>query len=268
VAAAHKELHVIQCLSASDEPSSEPTFVGNTLIAATGHKGRYVGVVGVWATGQPERPYDFRYELVSLGEDFMTPEDRQAKQPVLALMEQYAGELKSQNYLEKYGQMKHPSQLLVPGAVPTFVGSEKCKKCHELAHDVWAKSKHSHAFDSLAKAKNPGLRTFDAECVVCHTVGFGYESGYRGEKETPKLKDVGCESCHGPASEHVKKASDERWYPILNPWRPSQNETAAQKDERMQRIDNLCQSCHDIDNDVHYKFAKRWPPIVHSTPRD
>ena len=40
-------------------------------------------------------------------------------------------------------------------------------------------------------------------CIGCHTVGFGEPSGYRRAYGEDKLTDVGCESCHGPGSEHV-----------------------------------------------------------------
>lgn len=266
LAAAHPAFHIILCLATEDEPSSEPVRVGNTLIISTGHKGRYVGVAGVWATGKAEKPFDFRYQLVSLSEEFLTPDADKAKQPILALMEKYGKELKDENYLAKYGPVKHPSQVAVPGAVPTYVGTEKCKKCHETAYVVWEGSKHAHAHKTLVDAKQPSLRQHDAECIVCHTVGFGYESGFRTEKDTPHLKNVGCESCHGPGSEHVKKPKDEKWYPVMNPWRPAQNETKEQKEKRMLRVDQFCQSCHDIDNDVKYKFEKRWPDVAHPSP--
>src|SRR5262249_2154176 len=68
-----KDFHIIPCLSPEDEPSSDPIQVGNTMVAAVGHKGRYVGVVGVWRTGKADRPFDLRYQLVSLSEDFLTP---------------------------------------------------------------------------------------------------------------------------------------------------------------------------------------------------
>jgi len=32
----------------------------------------------------------------------------------------------------------------------------------------------------------------------------------------------------------------------------------------MNQIDIFCQKCHDIDNDVHWKFDKTWPKIVHT----
>jgi hypothetical protein len=115
------------------------------------------------------------------------------------------------------------------------------------------------------QAKSPSLRQFDGECIVCHTVGFGYESGYKNERDTPHLKNVGCESCHGPASEHVKNPRNPRWYSILNPWKAPQNETAVQKQARQLRVDLFCQGCHDIDNDVKYKFEQRWPLVAHPT---
>lgn len=262
----HPQFHVILCLSAESEPSSEPVRVGETFITAVGWKGRYVGVVGVYPTGKAAKPFEYRYQLVSLGEEFLTPEGEQAKQPILGLMEQYTRELKTNNYLAKYGQTKHPAQVAIAGAVPSYVGTEKCKKCHETAYNVWETSKHAHAYASLTDAKQPSLRQFDAECIVCHTVGFGYETGYKGEKETAHLKNVGCESCHGPASEHVKNTKDERWYGVLNPWRPGKDETARDKEQRQLRMDLFCQQCHDIDNDVHYKFKDRWPAVAHPSP--
>src|SRR5262249_10549475 len=139
------------------------------------------------------------------------------------------------------------------------------KKCHESAYNVWLKSKHSHAYESLVKATRPALRQHDGECIVCHTVGFTYQTGYRNERDTPHLKNVGCESGHGPASEHVKNPKDARWYALLNPWRPKENEKPEEKELRKLRIDKFCQECHDVDNDVKYKFESRWPDIAHPT---
>ena len=38
---------------------------------------------------------------------------------------------------------------------------------------------------------------------------------------------------------------------------------AADQAKRMLRIDLFCQKCHDIDNDVHWQFDKRWPEVIH-----
>ncbi len=72
-----------------------------------------------------------------------------------------------------------------------FVGSAKCESCHEESYDVWKKSKHAHAYDTLAKLDPP--RNFDPECVSCHVVGwhptgfFPYTSGYESLQKTPEL---------------------------------------------------------------------------------
>jgi hypothetical protein len=102
---------------------------------------------------------------------------------------------------------------LVPGwpkkkldeAGGTFVGSESCRDCHPEAWRVWVESKHGHALERL-RAKDP-KRAGLAECLRCHTVGFGFESGWTDDtNDASRLGAVGCESCHGPGSNHVNRA--------------------------------------------------------------
>ena len=113
-------------------------------------------------------------------------------------MEDYTKELKADKYLQKYGQTKHPLQVAVAGVVPEYVGSESCKKCHGGAYDIWKHSKHNHAYKTLVNAKQPSNRQYDAECIVCHTVGFGYQSGFKDLDKTPTLVNVGCEKLLRP----------------------------------------------------------------------
>ena len=58
-----------------------------------------------------------------------------------------------------------------------------------------------HAFETLVKTGSDA----DPHCIACHTVGFGKPSGYRRPMGSASLVDVGCESCHGPASEHIAR---------------------------------------------------------------
>jgi hypothetical protein len=96
----------------------------------------------------------------------------------------------------------------VPGVrtAASFAGTPKCLGCHASAATVWAGSAHAHAFATL------GSRNADADpkCVACHTVGFGSASGYRREFGATNLVDVGCESCHGPGSLHVRQQEGDR----------------------------------------------------------
>jgi hypothetical protein len=284
-AEAYPQFPVLLCLSEEDEPPANPIWVTNpkaglrSLIVTVGRKGKCVGVVGVWRSGKAKEPFTFRYQLVELTEDFLTPGDI-VNHPIVRLMEDYTTELKKDNYLARYGQVNHPLQAddtLVLDAKgqpikdskgstrPRYVGSFVCRRCHDHAYDVWQKSAHSHAYRTLAEAKRPENRQYDPECIVCHTVGFGYRTGFADAVKTPHLKDVGCESCHGPASLHVSNPSNLEWRRRLNPWKKLS--AAKRKDS----IDQLCQKCHDVDNDVtwvHGGFDRKWPKIAHPTPKE
>lgn len=271
LAEAFPQLDLILCLSESDEPAGTPTLVKHangrqTMVVSLGHKGKYVGVVGVFPTGNNAAPLTLRYELVQMSPNFATPPDKVNGHKIIELMEAYTAELKKGNFLKRVPQTRHLMQVQMPDPAPTYVGSQACKACHKSAFKVWENSDHHKAYQTLAKAERPALRQYDPECVVCHTVGFGYQGGFVDAEQTPKLKDVGCESCHGPASEHVKNKENAAWYPLLNPWKAPANETAADKEKRLLRIDLFCQKCHDIDNDVtwaHGGFSKKWPKIAH-----
>src|SRR5262249_5915500 len=64
------QVNVILCLSAESEPSYRAERVGDTSIISVGHKGRYVGVVGAFKTPRAKQPFDLRYQLAALGEEF------------------------------------------------------------------------------------------------------------------------------------------------------------------------------------------------------
>jgi hypothetical protein len=260
--------HVIVCLSAEEEPPSVPEQVGHTFIVTLGHKGRYVGVVGAHRTGKKDRPFTLRYQLVSLGEEFDTPAGRAKNHPVMKLMEEYAREVKRRDFLAEAArqQVPHAVQLAFPRS--TYVGSQKCKKCHEEAYDIWKASPHAHAYATLAKARHPSLRQYDSECISCHVTGWGYKGGFTSEARTALLRDNGCENCHGPGSEHARDPNNMKIRDLINPYRYDENETPAARTRRINLIDSACQKCHDIENDVKWQIDKWWDgKIVHSADR-
>jgi len=94
-----------------------------------------------------------------------------------------------------------------PEMQKTYVGSEKCRSCHEEVYDRFSKySRKTQSYNHVVLMRH-GLT--DAEyrkCLECHTTGFGKPGGFSSEKETPLLKEVGCEACHGPGSLHVESS--------------------------------------------------------------
>jgi hypothetical protein len=226
-----------------------------------------------------------------MSEDYETDPDREAGHPILKILDEYAKEVRARGLVKKIPQTVHPVQTQFPNHKVVFVGSERCKGCHAHLKDcsIWesvipgSPKKHSHAkaFEALEKyAKKPRLRQFDPECAVCHTVGYGFVSGYRGETEA-RLKNVGCENCHGPGSLHVANPTDKAFHMALSPWKTNKddllptperlqlgyNALNPQEQRILKNVNDLCQKCHDSDNDPMFRFETFWPRILHGRDR-
>jgi hypothetical protein len=128
-------------------------------------------------------------------------------------------------------------------ASAAYVGTERCVGCHHGAAAVWAASGHAHAFETLRNRQADA----DPKCISCHTVGFGNPSGYRREFGTDKLVDVGCESCHGPGSLHVRQREGD----------PSISFTFRPLDA------GDCQHCHYGEFSRPFDWNEFWPGIKH-----
>ena len=286
------QFRVVVCLSDDSEPPADADTVArpnapSALVVRVGHKGRYVGLVGAFKTA--DGGIDLKYQLVPLGEEYVTPgteEQARKANPALQLLEEYAEGVTSRNLLAKFPVGPHPAQLAQPKRNLTFVGSEACAKCHAAEHKQWGASKHAHAFDALEKvAKRPAGRHRDGECVVCHTVGFGYTGGYRDELTTPALRHVGCETCHGPGSGHAADPKDAKLLALQSPWRRDAGDrlpdpaamTALAKYAPADRgallkpgqlravsgVAQTCTACHDGDNDPRFDLFTYWPRVAH-----
>lgn len=99
-----------------------------------------------------------------------------------------------------------------------YVGSEKCGECHEDVYNSFMQfSSKAKSFASILKMKKGLTESEFQNCFKCHTTGYS-ESGFKSEKETPLLKNVGCESCHGKGSVHSEseKPSDINRRPTID----------------------------------------------------
>ncbi len=283
----------------TDEPPAIPTFAEGvpTHIYVPGHKGKYVGVLAVYK--KAGGGFDLKYELVRMGPEFDTPKDKEAGHPVMKIMQAYADEIAEKNLAQDFGRREHESAIklaqLKLGGKAYFAGTDRCKDCHsngkDGAYDVWKKTGHAHAWETLVeRPEHPKKRQADGECIVCHTVGFEHPTGYldppmgaKPEKvaaHNSKLHNVGCESCHGPSGMHADDPDETKFYPIINAYSPKHAGVKPDMPEAVQqailknlsqRIDaNLCQKCHDIENDVHWNtvpFAAKWAQVAHPSPK-
>ncbi len=102
--------------------------------------------------------------------------------------------------------------LRIQGPRPDYVGQSVCRGCHMGVHDSWAETVHSGALETL-KQIGQGA---NAECLPCHTVGFGLPGGFVSEDTTPRLAGVQCENCHGPAGPHVSDPGNLAVRPVVS----------------------------------------------------
>lgn len=275
----HKEgmgplLHAVVYLSPGDPGDSAKQIRDiPTQIVTAGEKGKNLGLLAFY---NKPAGLEMHYKRVAVSPEFQPTPAEALKSPLTDLWQKYADDLKAKNFLSPRmtPRSPHPTQVaLGKKEEASYVGSERCKSCHEEAYKVWKKSKHAHAFETLEVAKFPSGRQYDPECILCHTVGFKHERGYADpadvaaiDKHNARLRGVGCESCHGPASMHVKNPAEEKYYPLINPY------GARAGARRFKLIEwNLCLKCHDDENDVHWRagsFDKKWKEIAHPTPPD
>ncbi len=230
---------IVVATSPFDNPPSDEERLndGKTLLISVGQKGKYAGVVGVFADSKQK----YRYQRVSLGKTFNGP----AKAMKAIVEDEYRETLKGQAIVENF-----PRHSFINAKGATFVGAENCRYCHENTYNKWSTTKHARAYESLEKDKKPNV-VFDAECVSCHTTGFEYDSGWKSPELTAFLKGNQCENCHGPGSEHCKDPDNANYLATLRL-------TAEQADKN-----RLCLRCHDEDNSPHFDFAKYYGQIVH-----
>ena len=132
----------------------------------------------------------------------------------------------------------------IKGPNPGYAGAIVCANCHGYdgvadywAYDTWKNTRHAKAFDNL-----PAFAKQSAECVGCHTVGFGYTNGYT-INGNPLLRGVQCENCHGPGLPHTQNRSNPAKYPAV------------------EQTSKVCGGCH---TDSHHPTYDEWETSPHS----
>ena len=69
---------VILCLSDQEEPPAkqDQDVFGRTNIVRIGHRGRYIGVMGVFRGNSPANPFDKKFQIVEMSEEYETDKDK------------------------------------------------------------------------------------------------------------------------------------------------------------------------------------------------
>lgn len=223
------------------EPAGAAQVVGGVPLVFAGIRGRIL--VEVALSRLPTGPRA-SLELVPLAGSKTLPGgggDPAVKDMLLL----HRDDVKQQGILAKMAR-QHPT----PGGA-AYVGSETCRACHPTAFAAWEKSRHFQAWDTLVKAEADPKRygwpvTHYPDCVSCHVVGFGQQTGFVTHEETPHLAGVGCERCHGPGSDHITTGGKKKMG-IHAGTEPSR----------------LCTQCHDFEQSPDFLYTTKWAVIQH-----
>ena len=181
----------------ADTLGSAVESVRKTVLFA-GDRGRNIGFAVIAAHGD-EKPLIVESRLIHLDRDVADDPD---------MVEEV------KKYREEEGLMRKKIQLnknLTRDAatgriVDRYLGIEMCRRCHADIMPRFVSSKHFRAFETLRQRD----ASTKAECVACHTTGYGRPGGYDPETEqkgAPYLQGVQCEACHGPGTLHARDGS-------------------------------------------------------------
>jgi Cytochrome c554 and c-prime len=258
-----KEFDWVLTTQGAEEPPKEPTKIEgtNSYLVEVGQKGEYSVVVGFYKNGKPS----FRYQRVPLDHRFVDAPE------IYDMQVEFLHQLKALD-LNGLGlkETAHPSGR-------KFVGSETCAACHTTAHEVFEKTPHAHATETLMSRTDPP-RLHDPECLSCHVTGwepqkyFPFETGFLSMEETPALVGNGCENCHGPAAKHAAaengeiEATDAEMEAMRAALRLKIVENEGNKDGQVfekAKVAKMCMQCHDLDNSPEFDFQKYWPKVKH-----
>jgi hypothetical protein len=218
------------------QPSPKLVRENRSFVLATTNQSRALGMLEVKPEAGPRlTPVRGDIRLVS----DVIPEDPE----IVALAARYRATIRQTKLA-----LDDPAYLagdMVPGvrATASYAGSQACASCHPSATRAWSESGHAHAFATLVQAGADA----DPNCIGCHTVGFRTPTGYRRAMQGAKLVDVGCESCHGPGSQHVAERTSGG--EALFRFRP-----LASGD---------CQKCHHGEFSRPFDYEQFWPLVKH-----
>lgn len=208
-----------------------PEKIGSTVYMPTRSNSKYIGKL-VLDIGDDKRIAGFTGEYVAM--DKSVADDHEIAKLVADQDKEMAA-----YYAAMRAQVAQFNPMLrdQPRDPRPFVGAMKCRECHPAEHASWSNTGHAGAFEALRKDS----RQADPDCLACHSTGFKTKGGFTSEVQTPLLKGVQCEVCHGPGVSHSRRAS--KGYGAV--------------------LQSTCIQCHDPANSPKFEYKSYLSRIAH-----
>jgi hypothetical protein len=211
-----------------------------SIVAYVKSHGRFLGRLNL-LLDEKNKVIGFGHEMVPMGPELQHHPD------ILKLMVEYIDRLKI--LVASRAFRPKTKDLFVPPA--NYVTAATCFECHAGQYEHWSETSHAHAFATLEKKD----RDFDPDCQKCHTTGFGFISGFVIPRGSPHLKNVQCESCHGPGGKHVKEQKG-----LVAPSDPAAGKTRSRYGVISE---SSCTSCHTEHNSPEFDYEAYFEKIKH-----
>jgi len=213
------------------EEFSEPSTVATTLVLQAGSRGMRLGRLDFQFDGNASG-----LRLSNVHSTILPMPKTIADAPRMLDWYQRYNDRVKQDYLQRVAIRKQQES----GDSP-YAGADSCESCHAGQYKIWSESEHAKAFEDL---ENVG-KSFDPECIQCHSVGFDKPGGFFDAMTTSPLAAVQCENCHGAAKAHVDSKGAK---PVANKgWQRGQ----------------MCAQCHTQPHSPAFNEEKYWPKIAH-----
>jgi 2',3'-cyclic-nucleotide 2'-phosphodiesterase (5'-nucleotidase family) len=206
----------------TDTVDMKPVYKAGKVFVQASPRGQKMGELHI-TLGETGK-FTFEQRMVKL--DSSIKEDPE----MLKLYESYNDEVEAM-FFESLAAKRNKDKVSV------YAGDTVCKTCHLATHEKWSSSRHGRAYETLRKIN----KAFDPECLICHVVGYNSVGGFISELDTPNLKNVQCEVCHGAGKKHASAPA------------PGFGNNA----------NKACKKCHVKNHSPRFNFTKYWPKIKH-----
>ena len=198
-----------------------PYEANNTFIVQSGEKGQHQGILEV----------EIAADGIKTVQNTLVPmSDKIADDPnVKAMIDKFNQDVTS---LYTSGSSEKEDSV-TPESIT-------CKECHAEAYEIWEKTKHAKAFQTLIDKG----RQFNPDCLACHTTRFEEPGGFTMEAQQAELRNIQCDSCHGDSAPHME---DPTALPQMNPGMET------------------CMKCHTEHRcpDFEKEYLQEWEKIKH-----
>jgi hypothetical protein len=205
---------------------AEGRRVNDAITVASGEQGQNMGLTLVTVDGKKvtDLKSETRILMPEVGE----------RADIARITKEFEDKINEEQ--KKLQQTTKVQELMPKPGQDQYLGTENCIGCHAEQAQQWQSTQHAHAFATLERVQKDAT----PECVQCHVVGFGRPSGFQNAQASAKLKNGGCEVCHGFGSRHDMFAKN--------------GGTVAEA---------VCITCHTPANDPGWNYAAKLPRVKH-----